>query len=88
MESIRTYDGEIRICLSCGQAAHLEGPGSQAEGLWSHFREQWDGVYCDRFPLAGETAAMRWHYLALQQVKDQYPESPTMRTAPAHAGSA
>lgn len=72
MESIHDYTGEVRICASCGQPCFL---GDLEEGYgqgWQHFREQWDGVFCPFFPLAGKPLVMEWHDMALKQVKAEY----------------
>ncbi|MDD9376523.1 hypothetical protein M8Z33_07520 [Streptomyces sp. ZAF1911] len=47
MHSIRTYDGEIRLCLDCGHPCHSDGVYGP-----EHFHEQWDGQHCDVFPMA------------------------------------
>ncbi|MGW0537582.1 hypothetical protein [Streptomyces sp. NPDC003032] len=73
MESIREYQGEVRLCGSCGQPCHL---GSTEVGdLWQHFHEQWDGIHCERFPLAERPIAIAWHPLTLGGVKRSYPDA-------------
>jgi hypothetical protein len=67
MESIRTYEGDIRLCRSCGQPSYLGDAGRAL--VWRHFREQWDGVHCPRFPLADNPVAIEWDDIALMTVK-------------------
>ncbi|MFD6113583.1 hypothetical protein ACFWG0_26220 [Streptomyces yangpuensis] len=70
MESIKTYTGPVTICASCGQPSYTDNQvGHQ------HFKEQWDGVYCPRFPLAGERIDMDWHEMSLDQVRAEYPDT-------------
>lgn len=73
---IRDYNGEVRVCASCGQPCYfgdLEAGYGQA---WMHFHEQWDGVYCPFFPLAGEQPlVMQWDPESLEQVKAVYPDT-------------
>ena len=70
MESIREYTGEVRVCASCGQPCCL-GATEYGE-MWQHFSEQWDGVFCPRFPLAGKPLPMDWDVMSLKQVKTGY----------------
>ncbi|MGW3195190.1 hypothetical protein ACWDBD_11515 [Streptomyces sp. NPDC001118] len=72
MESIRDYTGEVRVCASCGQPCFLGDLEPGYGQAWQHFNEQWDGVYCPQFPLAGEPLEMKWHDMALKQVKAEY----------------
>ncbi|MFB7711614.1 hypothetical protein [Streptomyces sp. NPDC056105] len=73
MKSIRGYEGEVRICASCGQPSYL-GP-TECGSLWQHFSEQWDGVYCPRFPLAGQTFAIDWDATSWSDVRRMYPDT-------------
>jgi hypothetical protein len=71
---IRDYEGEVRVCASCGQPCFLgELEATYGQG-WQHFNEQWDGVFCPWFPLAGKTLKMEWDGMSLEQVKAGYPE--------------
>lgn len=74
MTSIRTYEGEIWICANCGQPAFLAGTRDNGEDWWLHFTEQWRGIHCNRFPLAGTVLKMTWDYKSLLQVKERYPD--------------
>ncbi|MFZ3569433.1 hypothetical protein ACNYS0_21005 [Streptomyces sp. BH034] len=74
MESIRNYQGEVRLCASCGQPCYL-GPTAEFGELWQHFREQWDGIHCDRFPLPPETIEIAWSPMSLQDLKRTYPDA-------------
>lgn len=75
MMKIRDYDGELRVCASCGQPCYLgELEATYGKG-WQHFNEQWDGVFCPFFPLAGEPLAMQWDSTSLEQVKAVYPDT-------------
>jgi hypothetical protein len=70
MHSIKTYSGEITLCRSCGQPSFTdEEIGHQ------HFNEQWDGIFCPHFPLAGDRIHMQWDGMALEQVRDEYPDT-------------
>lgn len=73
MESIRKYKGEVRLCGSCGQPCHL-GPTELGE-MWQHFHEQWDGIHCERFPLAERPIAIDWNWHSLEGVKRSYPDT-------------
>lgn len=73
MASIRDYKGEVRVCASCGQPCYLGE--TECGPDWQHFLEQWDGVHCPYFPLAGEPLAMEWDSMSLDDVKDQYPDT-------------
>lgn len=76
MTSIRTYEGEIRICTSCGQPAYKAGVEEpDACGSWCHFTEQWDGIHCDMFPLADDVIAIDWNEQSLDHVKWKYPDT-------------
>lgn len=83
MESIRTHTGEIRICTACGQPCGY-CPVDDTITAWMHFIEQWDGIFCPQFPLTDTTVVMQWDAESLEQVRDGYPDSPTM---PASAAS-
>ena len=70
MESIRTYQGVIFLCAHCGQPAYA------SENGWdSHFREQWDGVLCPRFPMAGPRLEIKWDPSSLQSLQQCYPNT-------------
>lgn len=70
MTSIRAFTGPISICRSCGQPSFVdEEIGHQ------HFSEQWDGIFCPHFPLAGNRIAMDWDSMSLEQVRDEYPDT-------------
>lgn len=70
---IRDYNGEIRICSSCAQPCYL-GPVGDGKG-WQHFREQWDGISCEYFPLAGNVIPIRWGRGSLADLKAKYPDT-------------
>ncbi|RAG83563.1 hypothetical protein DN069_21445 [Streptacidiphilus pinicola] len=74
MTSIRTYEGEIRICTRCGQPAFLGGISERTGEWWLHFTEQYDGVHCNRFPLAGPVRKIPWDFKSRQHVKERYPD--------------
>lgn len=79
MESIRTYDGEIRLCGSCGQ------PCFDGEVGWEHFQEQWDGIHCPHHPLAADDpAVINWDRNSLEAVKRSYPDT-SAHAFPSHA---
>lgn len=80
MTTIRTYEGEIRICTGCGQPAFLASP-EEAEEWWLHFAEQWDGIHCNRFPLAADVIPMNWDYKSLLDLKQRYPDLRPRRSA-------
>ena len=73
MASIRTYNGEIRICTSCGQPAYDGDYG------WEHFDEQWDGIHCNQFPLADDVVAINWDEGSLSDLKAQYVDTHPQR---------
>ena len=70
MHSIRDYQGEIFLCGGCGQPAYKE-PGE----MDSHFKEQWDGVFCSWFPAASKLVKIEWDAESLDDVRDQYPDT-------------
>lgn len=70
MTSIRTYSGTIYLCKSCGQPS-FDNPGVAME----HFTEQWDGIFCPMFPLAGERLEVAWDPASLDDLKDSYPDT-------------
>lgn len=44
---------------------------------WTHFREQWDGVFCPYFDsIPGEPLRIEWNPGSLASVREKYPESP------------
>ncbi|MET7795695.1 hypothetical protein [Streptomyces decoyicus] len=70
MTSIRTYDGKIYLCKTCGQPAF----NGKELGL-EHFMEQWDGVFCPWFPLAGDRLEVEWDEMSLGDLKESYPDT-------------
>ncbi|MEU1673388.1 hypothetical protein ABZ752_15325 [Streptomyces roseifaciens] len=68
-QSIRTFSDTIRICSECAQPAFVGEFGPE------HFKEQWDGVYCPRFPMAGDLVAISWDAMSLSDLKEQYPDT-------------
>jgi hypothetical protein len=75
MTSIRTFDGEIRLCRSCGQPCFYGDSAAEGVQVWQHFREQWDGVYCPRHPLSDTPVAIGWDELSLKTLKANYPDT-------------
>ncbi len=78
MMSIRDYTGAVYVCGTCGQPSYEGELGPQ------HFTEQWDGVFCPWFPLAGESLKVAWDDASLCDLRDKYPdtfphESPAVR---------
>lgn len=71
MTSIRNYQGEIRLCSTCGQPCHYEVITGEAAAWW-HFDEQWDGIWCDTFPMAEPAGLQRWSSESLESLKDRY----------------
>lgn len=69
MASIRTYDGKIYLCKTCGQPSYKSSIGLE------HFMEQWDGVFCPWFPLAGGRLEVEWDDRSLDDLKDSYPDT-------------
>jgi hypothetical protein len=77
--SIRGYQGEVRICASCGQPCYLEDLSYIGAGeTWMHFIEQWDGVFCSQFPMADEPLAMQWDPSSREDVLAGYPDTRSM----------
>lgn len=70
MASIRSYTGEIHLCRSCGQPSFVDD-----EVGHQHFKEQWDGIHCPYYPLAGEPVRMDWDSMSLEQVREEYPDT-------------
>ncbi|MFD6968354.1 hypothetical protein [Streptomyces sp. NPDC059949] len=68
--SIKTYTGPITLCRSCGQPSFTDN-----EVGHQHFKEQWDGVPCPWFPLAGERIVMDWDRMSLEQIRKEYPDT-------------
>ncbi|WP_329143524.1 hypothetical protein OIU91_06160 [Streptomyces sp. NBC_01456] len=81
MTSIRTYDGKIYLCKTCGQPC-FKSPEMGSE----HFKEQWDGIFCQRYPLAGELLEMEWHPVTLATLRASYPDTYPHLTDAAAAG--
>lgn len=75
MTSIRTYEGEIRVCRTCAQPAY-KGLTEYGES-WMHFQEQWDGIYCSYFPLAGPVVEVDLDgpQASRQQLQAGYPDT-------------
>lgn len=74
MESIRTHEGDIRLCRTCGQPCY--NAETETDPMWQHFREQWDGVYCERHPLADQNPiTMDWNPHSLNTLKATYPDT-------------
>lgn len=72
--SIRTHAGPIDLCGSCGQPCYLDeeieyGP------QWMHFTEQWDGVACQWFPLAGEPLDAKLDQMSVDDIHQRYPDT-------------
>lgn len=80
MASIRTHEGQIFLCGSCGQPAFDGEQGAE------HFLEQWDGVHCPWFPLAGSRIAIQWDAASLRDLRAQYPDTYPRHFAPAGPG--
>lgn len=78
MASIRTYSGEIYLCKTCGQPCF----NNAGVGL-EHFMEQWDGVFCPWFPLAGERLVVEWDISSLEDLKESYPDTYPHESVPA-----
>lgn len=70
MYSIRTYEGQIFLCSSCGQPAYDEGGDT-----YGHFMEQWDGIHCSWFPIANKLISIEWDDMSLDDLKAQYPDT-------------
>ncbi|MER5572391.1 hypothetical protein [Streptomyces massasporeus] len=66
-DQIQTFTGRVVACSHCGQPAYYNGEVGMA-----HFLNQWDGVFCPRFPLAGETLTIKWHPRSLADWKAGY----------------
>jgi hypothetical protein len=73
MASIRTYDGEIGICTTCGQPAFFEE--TECGKGWEHFDEQWDGVFCPDYPMAASAIPIGWDPDSLESLKERYPNT-------------
>ena len=69
MTSIREHTGTVYVCGSCGQ------PSFGGEYGPTHFDEQWDGVPCPWFPLAGKRLKVEWDDMALDHVRAKYPDT-------------
>lgn len=81
MESIRTHDGPVYLCSSCGQPCYEGTPDSEYGTLLVHFQEQWDGVYCVTFPLAFKKIEVDWLPMSLDDLKAKYPATAAARAA-------
>lgn len=75
MESIRTYTGPIFLCTSCGQPCYEDTSDPELGLLLQHFHEQWDGIYCEMFPLAAGKIEIKWGYSTLDDLKAKYPDA-------------
>ncbi|RDD85731.1 hypothetical protein [Streptomyces parvulus] len=62
------FTGKVYVCASCGQPAH------NTSDYWGpqHFHDQWDGVHCEWFPLAGRLLITRLHPRSLADWKAGY----------------
>lgn len=69
MTSIRDFAGPMGVCGSCGQ------PCFNGEYGPEHFTEQWDGVFCHMFPLAGDMLRIEWDEASLSDVREKYPDT-------------
>ncbi|MEU5426875.1 hypothetical protein AB0H73_14900 [Streptomyces olivoreticuli] len=67
--SIRAFSDTIHICNECAQ------PAFKGEFGPEHFQEQWDGVHCPMFPLAGDLVTVSWDALSLGELKAKYPDT-------------
>lgn len=87
MASIRTHDGPVFLCTTCGQPCYEE-PDPEYGPQLQHFSEQWDGIHCDDFPLASGKIVIDWTRESLEDLKASYPDT-YPRTTPlpiTHAG--
>ncbi|MCW8097078.1 hypothetical protein [Streptomyces tauricus] len=62
-----TFIGQICVCTACGQPAYNGEAGNE------HFTDQWDGIHCPWFPLAGTMAPLDWNPRSLAEWKAGYP---------------
>lgn len=67
--SIRDHTGPVYVCGTCGQPSFDGEYGDQ------HFNEQWDGVFCPWFPLAGKRLAVDWDEMSLDALRRLYPDT-------------
>src|ERR1035441_444002 len=73
MYSIRTYKGPLFICASCGQSCG--NTTTEMGNAIGHFDEQWDGIYCQWFPLAGKPIQIEWNNESRKGVQAKYPNT-------------
>ncbi|MGW0844217.1 hypothetical protein ACWD26_29580 [Streptomyces sp. NPDC002787] len=66
-DQVQTFTGRVVVCSHCGQPAYYNGDVGMA-----HFLNQWDGIFCPRFPLAGKTLSIKWHPRSLADWKGGY----------------
>jgi len=66
-DQIQTFTGPVVVCSHCGQPAYYH-----REVGMRHFTNQWDGIFCPRFPLAGSTLTIKWHPQSLADWKAGY----------------
>jgi len=66
-DQMQTFTGRVVVCSHCGQPAYYNGEAGMA-----HFLNQWDGIFCPRFPLAGKTLTIKWHPRSLADWKAGY----------------
>ncbi|MFD5661433.1 hypothetical protein [Streptomyces hirsutus] len=66
-DQLQAFTGPVVVCAQCGQPAYYNGEVGMA-----HFTNQWDGIFCPRFPLAGKTLSIRWHSRSLADWKAGY----------------
>jgi hypothetical protein len=67
VDEFQKFTGPVSVCTHCGQPACYD-----REVGMRHFTNQWDGIFCPRFPLAGETLTFRWHPQSLACWKAGY----------------
>ncbi|WP_405909583.1 hypothetical protein OG742_37275 [Streptomyces sp. NBC_00828] len=65
-DRFRDFTGRVTVCASCGQPAYVSELGP------AHFLDQWDGIFCPRFPLAGHLVTVNWHPRSLADWKAGY----------------
>ncbi|MEU3937998.1 hypothetical protein AB0E85_39165 [Streptomyces sp. NPDC029044] len=66
-DRLQAFSGPVVVCAHCGQPAYYNREVGMA-----HFTNQWDGIFCPRFPLAGETLTIKWHPQSLADWKAGY----------------
>lgn len=76
-------DGTVYLCNNCGQPATNELEYGFPDGLSMHWSQQWDGVYCNNYPIAGKLIEVDWEPSLLRQIEEQYPNTNPDRNEPA-----